>query len=397
MTPFVADPTVDTDFLDGVSEFIKREVRPVEEKYANELAETGTIDPQRQLSERRSLRRRSADMGFYSAHMPEDVGGGGLNAATVAHGYRVIGRSGLLLADRGSVLPNVEGPHLAMCAMNEKQRAEYLYPLMRAEREGCFAITEPDAGSDTFNVRTRARRDGHEWVINGTKQFITHGADADFIQLVAVTDPDEAPTRRHSAFILEAGLPGFSIGVTHHTLGEDRPVDLIFDDVRIHDDAMVGERGNAISYMLAGIGRARLNIGGLAIGKAQYLLDRMIRYTDEREAFGRKIGAFQYVQQHVVDSSIEIEAALGILRTAAAMADRNGNDARRLTATAKVYSTETLSRVADRAIQVFGGIGVTHAGGIERYYRDARAMRIYEGTTELLKSNIAKWLGVPTT
>lgn len=386
---------VDRDFLTGIETFIDKVVRPVEARYAEELDETGTIAPESQLTERRLLRRRSADDGLYSAGLPKDLGGGGLDMESIAHGYRVIGRSGLLLADRGGVLPNVEGPQTSMRAMNEDQRQRYLEPLLRAEIEGCFAITEPGAGSDASQVLTTARQEGDEWVINGTKQFITHGQYADFVQVVAKTDPDAPPSRRLSVFIVDKGTPGFSVGATHHTLGEDRPVDLVFDDVRVPASAMVGDRGGALRYAIGSISQARINVGSLAIGKSEYLLQRMIAYASMREAFGKKIGAYQFVQGHIVESSMEIEAALGILRTATALAGEDTNESRRLAATVKVYATETLTRVADRAIQVHGGLGVTRAGGVERFYRDARAMRIYEGTSELLRWNMARWLGLP--
>ena len=386
---------VDRDFLTGIETFIDRVVRPVESQYAEELGRTGTIAPEQQLAERRKLRRRSAEDGFYAAGIPEDLGGGGLSPETIAHAYRIVGLSGLLLADRGGVLPNVEGPQASMRAMDESQRERYLAPLLRAEIEGCFAITEPGAGSDASHIRTTARQDGDEWIINGVKQFITHGQYADFVQVVAKTDPEERPSSQLSVFIVEKGAPGFSVGATHHTLGEDRPVDLIFNDVRVPASAMVGGRGNALRYAIGSISQARINLGSLAIGKSQYLLQQMLEYASMREAFGQPIGGFQFVQGHIVDSSMEIEAALGILRTATAAAGEDSHEARRLAATLKVYATETLTRVADRAVQVHGGLGVTHAGGIERFYRDARAMRIYEGTSEILRWNIARWLGLP--
>ncbi|WP_430336095.1 acyl-CoA dehydrogenase family protein [Rhodococcus sp. ACT016] len=389
-------PDIEIDFLDAIQAFIDRVVRPVEDRYAGELAEFGTIDPASQLDERRALRRRSAEAGLYGAAMPEEVGGEGLNAGTIAHSYRLIGASGLLLADRGGVLPNVEGPQAPMVAMSPEQRDRYLSPLMRAELEGCFAITEPGAGSDAANVQTTAKQDGDQWVINGIKQFITHGAYADFVQVVAVTDPEASASRRLTAFLVDMDTPGVSVGATHHTLGEDRPVDLYFDGVRVPESAIVGERGHALRYALAGIGRARINIGALAIGKCEYLLERMIDYASQRTAFGRAIGGHQFVQGHIVDSGIEIEAARGLLRSACEVADQDDERARRLSAATKVYATEALSRVADRAIQVFGGNGVTNATGIERFYRDARAMRIYEGTSEVLRWNIARWMGLPS-
>lgn len=375
--------------------FIDREVRPVEERHLDELRATGTIDPATQTRERRLLRRRSAELGFYGMGLPEEAGGLGVSPLGVAWALEAVGQSGLLLADRGGVLPNVEGPSVAMVGvMNEAQQARYLKPLVRGEIEGCWAVTEPSAGSDVSLIRTRAVQQGDEWLISGTKQFITHGADADFVQVVAVTDPDLGK-RGLTTFIVDSGTEGFKVGATHRTLGEDRPVDLYFDNVRVSSEAIVGTRGGALAYALRGIGLARIHVAALALGKSRYLLQRMIAQANEREAFGRPIGAFQMVQQHIVDSSLEIEGAAGLVEAAARLAQRDDADARRLAASAKVVATETLSRVADRAIQVFGGGGVTTDTGIERYYRDARAMRIYEGTSEVLRTSIARWLGLP--
>lgn len=375
--------------------FIDREVRPVEERHLDELRATGTIDPATQTRERRLLRRRSAELGFYGMGLPEEAGGLGVSPLGVAWALEAVGQSGLLLADRGGVLPNVEGPSVAMVGvMNEAQQARYLKPLVRGEIEGCWAVTEPSAGSDVSLIRTRAVQQGDEWLISGTKQFITHGADADFVQVVAVTDADLGK-RGLTTFIVDSGTEGFKVGATHRTLGEDRPVDLYFDNVRVSSEAIVGTRGGALAYALRGIGLARIHVAALALGKSRYLLQRMIAQANEREAFGRPIGAFQMVQQHIVDSSLEIEGAAGLVEAAARLAQRDDADARRLAASAKVVATETLSRVADRAIQVFGGGGVTTDTGIERYYRDARAMRIYEGTSEVLRTSIARWLGLP--
>ena len=387
--------SAEREFVQSLVGFIKREVRPVEERHSAELRETGTLDPAIQLRERRALRKKSAELGFYGMGLPEEVGGLGVSPLGVAWAMEAVGASGLLLADRGGVLPNVEGPSVAMVgAMNDQQRKKYLEPLVRAEIEGCWAITEPGAGSDVSLIRTSAVRDGEDWLISGTKQFITHGAHADFVQVVAVTDPDLG-SRGLTTFIVDAGAEGLTVGPAHRTLGEDRPVDLYFDNVRLSDDAIVGERGGAMAYALRGIGLARIQVGALALGKSRYLLERMIVQAKERHAFGRPIGAFQMVQQHIVDSSLEIEGAAGLVEAAARIAHRDDAESRRLAASCKVVATETLSRVADRAIQVFGGGGVITEMGIERYYRDARAMRIYEGTSEVLRTAIAKWLGLP--
>lgn len=381
-------------FLEAVQYFIDREVAPREVRFQRQLEATGAIPADEALAERRALRRKSAEAGLYAAAFPESVGGGGLDVATIAQAYRIVGASGLVLADRGGVLPNVEGPQPSMLAMDRRQRTKYLTPLIEARLEGCLALTESVAGSDAGRIQTTARRDGDDWVINGSKQFITHAAHADFVQVVAVTDTGD-PARRHTIFLVERDTPGFVVGAQFGTLGEDRPVVLHLDDVRVPSGAIVGGVGGAMPLILGTIGRARLNLAALALGKSQFLLGRMLEHASQREAFGQPIGAFQHVQRHIVDSSVEIELGLGMLDRAAQVAHLTDHDANRMTATLKIHATESLSQIADRAVQVFGGLGVTHAGGIERFYRDARAMRIYEGTTELLRSNIARWLGLP--
>ena len=318
------------ELVKSVVSFIEREVRPVEERHSRELRETGTLDPVIQDRERRLLRRRSAELGFYGMGLPEEVGGSGVSPLGVAWALDAVGASGLLLADRGGVLPNVEGPSVAMVGvMSEAQRKEYLEPLVRAEREGCWGITEPGAGSDVSGMRTKAVRDGDDWLISGTKQFITHGAYADFVQVVAVTDPDLG-NRGLTTFLVDRGTKGFTVGSTHRTLGEDRPVDLHFDNVRVSNDAIVGTRGGAMAYALRGIGLARIHVAALALGKSRYLLKRMIDQANDRHAFGRPIGAFQMVQQQIVDSSMEVDCAAGLVEAAARAAHRDDAEARRL-------------------------------------------------------------------
>lgn len=376
---------------ESVQAFLEREVRPVEDKYAQELGRHGTISREAQLEERRALRRKSAESGFYSMHMPEEVGGMGVNTLGIALVREAITKSGMLLAERGGVVPDVEGPTSILLHLDDEQRARYLEPLMRAEKETCFALTEPGAGSDATSIRTRAVRDGDDYVINGTKHFITHGQYADFVQLFAATEDDGRPGI--TFFLVDADTPGLTVSSVQETLGEDHPAELHFEDVRVPASQVVGEPGQGFRYAMGWINGGRINIAAQALGKAQYLFDRMHEYAQQREAFGQTIGRYQFVQQHVVDSFLEIRMTRNLVYEAADAVTR-GDNARQMAAAAKVTATEMVGRVADRAIQVFGGNGVMTEMGIERYYRDVRAMRLYEGTSEILRGTIAKTLGL---
>lgn len=375
----------------SVVAFIDREVRPVEETYAAELARTGTIDRERQLAERRALRRKSAEAGFYGMHMPEEVGGMGVNTLGIALVREAITASGLVLAERGGIVPDVEGPTSVLVHLNAEQRERYLAPLMRAEKETCFALTEPGAGSDATRITTRAVRDGDHYVINGRKHFITHGQYADFVQLFAVTEEDGR--RGISFFLVDADTPGLTVTNIQQTLGEDHPAELTFEDVRVPASQLVGEPGNGFQYAMGWINSGRINIAAQALGKAQHLFDRMLDYAKQREAFGHPIGHYQFVQQHIVDSFLELRMTRNLVYEAADAVAR-GDNARQMAAAAKVTATEMVGRVADRAIQVFGGNGVMTEMGLERFYRDVRAMRLYEGTSEILRGTIAKTLGL---
>ncbi len=377
----------------SVVAFIDREVRPVEERYLEELTRKGSINREAQLTERRQLRRKSAEAGFYSMHMPEEVGGMGVGVLGMALVREAITATGLVLAERGGIVPDVEGPTTILLNCDDAQRKEYLEPLMRAERETCFALTEPGAGSDATSITTRAVKDGDHWVVNGRKHFITHGQYADFVQLFAVTDPERGANGGITLFLVDANTPGLSVTSIQETLGEDHPAELTLEDCRMHESKVVGEVGYGFRLAMGWINGGRVNIAAQALGKAQYLLDRMLDYARQREAFGHPIGSYQFVQQHVVDSLLEIRMVRNLVYEAADAVDRQDN-ARQAAAMAKLSATEMVGRVADRAIQVFGGNGVMTEMGLERFYRDVRAMRLYEGTSEILRSTIAKTLGL---
>jgi alkylation response protein AidB-like acyl-CoA dehydrogenase len=385
-------PSELVELRSAIKDFIDREVRPVEQKYAQELQETGTIANAEE--ERRKLRKRSVELGFYSLHMPEDLGGGGLSYLGQALIHEEVARSGLLLAGRGGILPSVEGPTIILSDCNEDQKQRYLEPLMRAEKEMCFALTEPEAGSDATKIRTRAEQKNGVFMLSGRKHFITHGAEADFALVFAVTDPEKRARGGITALFVDKGMPGFEVSRLQYTASTvDRPAELTFDNVEVPAENVLGEVGNGFYSAMKWINGGRFNIASSALGIAGYLLEQMTEYAKTRVAFGQPIGKNQYIQGYIVDSWIELEAARAFVYEMASRVD-DGADGRREAAAAKVYATEMVGRVSDRAIQVYGGNGFMTETGIERFWREVRAQRLYEGTSEILRNNIAKTLGL---
>jgi acyl-CoA dehydrogenase len=376
---------------DTIRSFIQREVAPREAVHAQEIQETGTFADLEQ--EKRALRKRSAAEGFYSMFMPEASGGGGVGYLGLVLCMEECLRHGLLLAMPGGVLPSVEGPTPILLDGTPEQQERYLFPTMRAEREACFALTEPDAGSDATRIRTRAERDDGGWVINGRKHFITHGAEADYVILFAVTEPGLGAKGGISCFLVDKDTPGFEVGRRQRTMYDANQAELVFTDCRVGQDALLGKEGYGFYSAMRWINGGRMSISAMALGVARHLYERMLEYAKVREAFGRKIGANQYVQGMIVDSMAELEQARLLVYAQADALDR-GADGRREAALAKYVATEMVGRVADRAIQVFGGNGYMTEMGIERYARFVRAMRLYEGTSEILKVNIARGLGL---
>jgi acyl-CoA dehydrogenase len=377
----------------SLRDFIDREIRPVEEAHRQEIQETGTFDTVKE--ERLKLRKRSAELGFWTLHMPEDVGGGGLSFLGQVLLHEEACSHGLVLAQFESIFPVVTGPTPIYLDCTGPQREKYLFPLMRADKVTCFALTEPGAGSDATRIQTRAVKGaGETWVINGRKHFITGGDSADFALVFAVTDPGKRAQGGITAFLVDADTRGYSVARVQRTMSPyQNPVELAFEDVAVPEENVLGEVGFGFYSAVKGINGARLQIAATALGIAQNLLGRSLYYAGTREAFGQPIGKNQYVQGMLVDSFAELEQARLLVYRCAREIDQ-GADGRRQAALAKLVATEMVGRVADRAIQVHGGNGFMTELGIEAWYRDVRAMRLYEGTSEILRANVAKTLGL---
>jgi acyl-CoA dehydrogenase len=376
----------------SLRQFLDREVRPIEESYRRDLLE-GRYEFV--TEERRKLRKRSAELGFWTLHMPEEVGGMGLSYLGQVLLFEEGVRDGLVLAHGESIFPVVTGPTPIYLDCTERQREKYLQPLMTADKSTCFALTEPEAGSDATRIRTKAVKDGEEWVIDGRKHFISGADHADFALVFAVTDPEKRAKGGITAFLVDADTAGFSVSRMQRTMSPlQNPSELTLEGVRVPEENVLGDVGFGFYSAVKGINGARLQIAATAVGIADDLLRRMTEYARDRVAFGRPIGANQYVQGMIVDSYAELEQARLLLYKLADDID-NGADGRREGALAKMVATETVGRIADRCIQVHGGQGFMTELGLEVWYRDVRAMRLYEGTSEILRTNVAKGLGLP--
>jgi alkylation response protein AidB-like acyl-CoA dehydrogenase len=391
--PVVQIPEELKEIRSAFGQFIEREVQAVEDAHRQELRETGVFES---LSEeRKKLRRRSAELGFWGIHMPEEVGGGGVSYLGQVLLFEEAGSSGLIMAQNESILPVVSGPSLVYLDCTDDQKDRYLKFLMTGEKTSCFALTEPEAGSDAQRIKTRATKDGGDWVLNGRKHFITGGEEAAFALVFAVTDPDKGAKGGITAFLVDKDIPGFEVTRVQQTMSPwQHPVELTFSDCHVPEENVLGQVGFGFYSAMRGINGARLQIAAIALGRAKFLLERMTEYARDRVAFGRPIGANQYVQGMVVDSFAELEQARLLVYKMADDID-GGADGRREAALAKLVATEMAGRVADRAIQVYGGNGFMTEMGIETWYRDMRAMRLYEGTSEILRTNVAKSLGLP--
>ena len=376
----------------AIRDFIEREVKPIEAKYAQEIQETGRIDNADE--ERKKIRKRSAELGFYPLHMPEDLGGGGLSYLGQVIVHEEVSRSGSLLARRGGVLPSVEGPSVIFADCTPDQKERYLEPLMSGEKSVCFALTEPGAGSDATQIQTKAEQKNGTWVINGRKHFITHGAEADFALVFAVTDAEKRARGGITAFFVDKGSPGFEVTRLQRTASTvDLPAELLFDNVEVPEENILGEVGRGFYSAMRSINGERLHIAAHGLGIANHLFEKMEDYAKTRTAFGHPIGYYQYIQQYVVDSWCELEATRLFVYEQASRVD-DGADGRREAAASKLMAAEMVGRIADRAIQVYGGNGFMTEMGIETYWREVRAMRLYEGTSEILRNNVAKTMGL---
>lgn len=362
---------------DTARDFIEKEIVPLEPEV---LRRERRGEPALPHEELRTLQARAREFGFWGLGTPAAYGGAELPAITQSLVWTEIGRT---------FVPFVFGGEtdVILYKANEAQREEYLLPAIEGTRASCFAVTEPGAGSDLTAIRMRARRDGDDWVLNGEKTFITRGKEADFSIVIAVTDPELGYRGGFTAFIVDRSMGWTSSPI--ETMGPAEPISMAFDDVRVPHANVLGEVGDGFRLAMEWIGRGRYVIPSQAIGAAERLLGMAVEYATQRETFGVPIGDHQMIQAMIADSEVELESARWLVLVAAWTVEQ-GRDPRHESSMAKLSGATMANRVVDRVLQIHGGMGYTRELPIERWYREARLWRIFEGTDEIQRRAIAK-------
>ena len=361
-----------------IREFVHRELKPLEEdvEAGGYLADDVA----------REIRQKSQKLGLYAVNIPREFGGGGLSFLEWMMAEEQFGRTSDILIRRA--FGNV---YEILLEASEKQKQTYLLPAVTGERTFSVAFTEPEAGSDAAAIKTRAERSGEGWVLNGSKHFISDGLFSDFFVVTAVTDPT-AGVHGISTFIVEKGMTGFTIGRDQPMMGlrGTSHVEMQFENVSLSSDHLLGSEGQGLNLAFATLGRVRLaQVVARSIGKATLVMDQCLDYARERRQFGAPIGDFQMIQQMLADSAMEINGTRLALWHTASRIDA-GEEVRGSISMLKVQAAEMLGHVVDRAVQIFGGAGYCRDLPIERYYRDARIYRIYDGTSEIHRAVLAK-------
>ncbi|QJS99346.1 acyl-CoA dehydrogenase [Streptomyces asoensis] len=372
-----------TAVLSEVRRFVRERVVPLEAE----------IDEKDEMPT--DIREAAKKMGLFGFALPEEYGGLGLSMYEEARLMFELGYTTPSLRSMFGTNNGIAG-HVLMVGGTEGQKAEWLPRIASGEVLASFALTEPDAGSDPSTLTTRAHREGDTWVINGAKRYITNAPLADVFMVFARTDPDAPRTRGISTFLVPAGTPGLTVAPKDHKMGQFGAwtADVYFDDVRVPAEALVGgedglDRG--FHTAMGCIAHGRVHISSLCVGMAERLVDESVEYARTRRQSGRAIGSYQLVQGLIADSMTDYYAGRATVLEAARAFDA-GTDTKIGPSCAKYFASEMVWRVADRAVQIHGGAGYMRGVAVERFYRDARLFRIYEGTSQIQQVIIAKAL-----
>ncbi len=336
----------------------------------------------------RAIQDKVIALGFYAPNMPAELGGGGLDALTLTLLERELGHASLALAAYWG------RPSKILLACVGEQREKYLFPSIRGEKIDALAMTEPDAGSDIRSMKCAARRDGPDFVLNGTKHFISHADVADFVIVFAATGEEKTQRgikKRVTGFLVDRETPGFEIRPGYTSLshrGYHNSV-LTFDECRLPASQVLGEVDRGLDAMNAWLAGTRLTVAAMCVGRARRAFDLSLEYAATRKQFGQEIGRFQGVSFKLADMVTEIDAADWLTLAAAWRLDQ-GLEATREISSAKLYASEMLARVTDEAIQIHGGMGLMSDLPLERFWRDARVERIWDGTSEIHRHIISR-------
>ena len=368
--------------VDTVRSFVENEIYPHEDI----VERTGEVPAE--VAE--AIKQKTIDLGFYACNFPEEVGGVGLSHLEFALVERELGRGAMALNHFFGRPQNI----LMACEGEQKER--YLLPAVRGERMDALAMTEPGAGSDVRGMKCSAERKGGDWVVNGAKHFISGADHADFVICFIATGEDQTPKgpkKRITAFLVDRGTPGFTIRQGYKSVSHRGYKNMIleFDDCRLSDAQVLGEVDGGFAVMNEWLYATRITVATMSVGRARRCFDYALNYAAEREQFGQKIGKFQGVSFQIADMITEIDAADWLTLSSAWRLDQ-GLPANREIASAKLYASEMLARVTDRTLQIFGGMGLMDDFPIERFWRDARVERIWDGTSEIQRHIISREL-----
>ncbi len=381
MTIMIFDLTDEqTMLLDSLRSFLDEEIYP----YEAEADRLGAVPTDR--GER--IKQRAIEMGFFAANLPVDVGGGGLDYTTLGLIERELGKVSYGLG------AHIGRPTELLLACEGEQVDKYLAPCVTGEKHECFALTEPGAGSDIMSMATKAVADGDDYVINGSKHFISTPVLPDFAILFAATGVDETrkgPRKRVTTFLVDRDHPGFDIQLGPLCAAQRayRTYELRFNDCRVHKSQILGEEGNGLDLANKWLTMGRVWIGAQCCGKMERLLELSSEWAASRKQFGKAIGKFQGTSFKIADMVTDLQASDLLVRHACQQADKStmtSNDA----AIAKLFASEALGRAADNAVQIYGGMGLMEDLPIERLWRDSRLERIWDGTSEVQRHIISR-------
>ena len=364
-----------------VRQFVEERLRPIEQQ----VEDTGRI-PDAVIAEMGRL-------GFFGLPFPEEYGGAGAGDLGYCVALEQFGRA-------SAAFSNLIGAHTSIGSMSiflggtEEQKRRYLPDLCAGRRIAAFSLTEPSSGSDAASIQTSATKRGDAWILNGTKIWVTNGPIADVVVVYAANDKTKGPRGGISAFIVEKGFPGFRVGRVDNKMGlrGSDTAELVFEDCVVPDENVLGGTiGAGFKTALGALDIGRVSLAAGAVGSSQYLLELAVEHSKRRVQFGKPIAANQAIQWMLADSAVEIHAARLMVYDAASKLDRGARVSMEA-AMVKLYASEMANRVVDRVLQIFGGMGYMKGSPVERAYRDARILRIYEGTSEVQRMVIAESL-----
>ena len=363
-----------------VRSFVEKEIYPHEA----EVERTGVVPAD--LAQ--DIKQKCMDLGFYACNFPEEVGGAGLSHVDFTLVERELGRGSMALTHFFGRPQNI----LMACRGDQKER--YLLPAVRGERMDALAMPEPGAGSDVRGMKCQAVRDDGDWVVNGSKHFISGADHADFFIVFVATGQDDTPKgpkKRITTFLVDRGTPGFEVRDGYNSVSHKGYKNCIldFDDCRLSDAQVLGEVDGGFAVMNEWLYATRITVAAFSVGRARRCFDYALSYAAEREQFGQAIGKFQGVGFQIADMITEIDAADWLTLAAAWRLDQ-GLPANREIASAKLYASEALARVTDTTLQIYGGMGLMDDFPIERFWRDARVERIWDGTSEIQRHIISR-------